>query len=1320
MLNFEVLEFLVETYWSKDYIVEQDGKRKLAKFVKEGLITRPEEAVLKSELAKNIQGIIVPESFVFEKSTILIYDIDNIKYYSKFDEEMKKLVSLFLLNVVRNILHIPKLYVPVLGFMDIVKVGTDILLFLPFVQDYKKLIDLNVQEKEIQYFIAPEVIQNSLVIDSSTIYVFGKVIETVTEDKTIKELSFEMTKEEPSLRKIKEDIPYFTISRKKRTLALKRIVRDEESEILKFIEDESADGNFLGVVGSQRIGKTTIIENIENTLREKGIPFLHAMSGSDIIAQTLQLVSDIIPSELLNELSKCIEKTCKIDTISIAVVQALENLNKVVIFVDDYHEVHETLKSFLKKISDLSKSKKIKIIAFSVEDFEEFEKRIYISPFTVEQVKNLLEVSFNTVHEINILSNWLTIVSNGLPGVVVEYLRYLYENDVLYFKGNELMYDLDKLAEIEMKDVFEKKIESLSNEERYIAILGQKFTKDEIKMLSDKIGKEIDISKLVSEGIIYKEYDKYRFTLRQYWELLYNSISLQKRIEFHKFFAEKSNDIFKKAWHLEMVGNKISAATVYLKYIGELLNYYASPSLVKSVIRKVKEIIGNRISYALIKFEVELLTRTEEMKELESLSIPERKLYSYHLAKMFFFSYNEKRTYEILKKFPNAYGKIGELRKKLLFLRAEYEITKKRGDYFQKVTAIISELKEDNPIHADILTDAYFFAARVLSDNPQKALQFLKKAEAIALNYNFAHKLPSIYNNMAIESSNMHISMAYLKRSVEVANDIGLPAKGYLAQLNILYHQLYAGKINDFINGISSIKPRIELLGLTHEIVYANSLEAYYHAYNFEIEEALEHISEIEKLTNETYDAEKIFFNFLVRNFESVKKLISEIEISKLDEENLNVLEIIKKFESNEFGIMWEKYINRGGKVFREEICAVFGDKLAKLCPELFRKELEYLENKFTLDGSLLSLAMVYEGYGHYYKETGKIYKANVYYSKAITIYKDIGLIKAANSLSKMYDIFASTESLKEIEDTRALSLDVLTSLKVVDPKTDPQVLMDYFISKVLSVFPVKNVYFKIYDRVLDKTFESGIGDFKKYDMDYISVSPLEIYLSDNFDPKSRYEIYASNQDVSFSEDLKQKLISKMEIIEYGFVAVFKSFLTRMRSYVDPLTKLFTRYYFADLLSQYFENAVNQKDSLAIVMCDIDNFKRINDTYGHLTGDEVLKTIAKILRDNVRATDIVGRFGGEEFIMAFPSTDSDKIVLILERLRRLVKDIQEFPFKLTLSFGVVNYPHNTENIIIKSPEDLIRLADTALYHAKNTGKDKIVVYSEGMTGGLHA
>lgn len=250
----------------------------------------------------------------------------------------------------------------------------------------------------------------------------------------------------------------------------------------------------------------------------------------------------------------------------------------------------------------------------------------------------------------------------------------------------------------------------------------------------------------------------------------------------------------------------------------------------------------------------------------------------------------------------------------------------------------------------------------------------------------------------------------------------------------------------------------------------------------------------------------------------------------------------------------------------------------------------------------------------------------------------------------------------------------------------------------------MKNVYFKIHDKVLDKDFESGLGDFKRFEKDHLTLSPLELYLTDNFDQNSTYEIYASNPNLSLSESSKESIMSKLEIVEYGFVAVFKGVLTRMRSFIDPLTKLFTRYYFSELLSQYFESAVNQKDSLSIVMCDIDNFKKINDTYGHLTGDKVLKTIAKLLRDNIRSTDVVGRFGGEEFIIAFPSTDVEEVTIILERLRRHIKDLSEFPFKITLSFGVVNYPENTQDLLIQSPQDLIRLADTALYHAKNTEK----------------
>ncbi|MEN3043384.1 MAG: diguanylate cyclase [Fervidobacterium sp.] len=1318
--KLEIIEFVRETYWSKDYIAELDGRRKIVKFVKENLILRPDEVVMKSELARNVYGLLLPERFIFENVPILIYDVNNILFYDKFAAQQKEVIVSFLLSLLKNILHVPKLFLPILGFDDIVQVDNEILIFLPFVQNYGKLSALQDKDKE-NFFIAPEILHEQNLTDSSTLYVFGKLLDIISEDEVVKAIAKQLSAQDPKERKFKEDIPFSSILKNKKTLALKRIVREEEKAIIKFITSKDTDKKFLGVIGTQRIGKTTIVENIENVLREIGTPFLHAMSGSDVIIQTLQLVSDKISKELLEELTECIEKTCKIDTVSMALVQALSVLSNVVILVDDYHEVPEALRALLRKMATMIKGSNIKIIAFSVENFEEFEDKINLTPFSVEQTKELLETSFSKVWEADILSQWLTNVSVGLPGLIVEYIKYLYENDVIYFSKGELRYDIDKLEQLQFTNIFSEKLNKFIDQvEQYVSVLGQKFNNSELKELEAELKKKIDVNQLISDGVVYKEYDKYRFTLRQYWEFLYNSIPSETRNEIHRELSKKVNDTFKKAWHLEMIGEKISAATVYLKYIKELLEYYASPSLVKSVIRKVKEIIGNRTSYALVKFEVELLTRTEEITELITLKIPENRLFSYYIAKKYFSSYKEQEAMEILSKYPKAYGSIGEIKRKLLYLMAEFEVGKRRKEYVNRTFALIANLREDNPIHASILVDAYIFISRVLSDNPHRAFYYLKKAEKIALDFNLAHKLPIIYNNMSTESSNTNISMTFLQRAVDVANDIGLPARGYMAKLNMLYHALYAGKIKDFVTGIANVRPKIELLGLANELEYSHVLEAYYHAYNFEYEEALVHIGESEKISGKANELERMFISAIVRKFDSFNTYLSKIDISNLSDDSRAVVEILENLNSEELWLKWEKYINSGGRIFREEICAIAGDKLSRLKPELFRKELEYLENKFVLDGSLLSLAMVYEGYGHYYKEVGKFYKANIYYQKAITLYKDIGMLNASRILSQTYNVSTVDLEPGELEDTKNLSIDILTSLKVIDPKTDPQILLDYFVSKVLTVFPVKNVYFKIHDEVLDRDFESGWGEFRSFEKDYLTLSPLEIYLKDNFDQKSKYEIYASNQTLSLPESFKNNIMSKLEIIEYGFVAVFKGVLTRMRSYIDPLTKLFTRYYFSELLAQHFENAVNQKDSLSIVMCDIDNFKKINDTYGHLTGDKVLKVIAKLLRENIRSTDIVGRFGGEEFIISFPSTDVDETKSILERLRRHIRDLTEFPFKITLSFGVVNYPENTDGVIIQFPEDLIRLADTALYHAKNTGKDKIVVYSEGMTGGLHA
>jgi len=108
-------------------------------------------------------------------------------------------------------------------------------------------------------------------------------------------------------------------------------------------------------------------------------------------------VSDKISKDLLDELMYCIEHVCKIDTISISIVEALSSIERIVIFVDDYQEAPEGLRVLLKRISELDKSGKIIVLCFSIEEFEEFSRKIYIEPFTIDLTK---EIVLNSIGEV--------------------------------------------------------------------------------------------------------------------------------------------------------------------------------------------------------------------------------------------------------------------------------------------------------------------------------------------------------------------------------------------------------------------------------------------------------------------------------------------------------------------------------------------------------------------------------------------------------------------------------------------------------------------------------------------------------------------------------------------------------------------------------------------------------------------------------------------------------------------------------------------------------------------------------------------------------
>jgi diguanylate cyclase (GGDEF)-like protein/PAS domain S-box-containing protein len=158
----------------------------------------------------------------------------------------------------------------------------------------------------------------------------------------------------------------------------------------------------------------------------------------------------------------------------------------------------------------------------------------------------------------------------------------------------------------------------------------------------------------------------------------------------------------------------------------------------------------------------------------------------------------------------------------------------------------------------------------------------------------------------------------------------------------------------------------------------------------------------------------------------------------------------------------------------------------------------------------------------------------------------------------------------------------------------------------------------------------------------------------------------------------------------------------------DPLTGLYNRRYLDETMGRELIRATRYGRPVGIVMCDIDHFKVINDVHGHLVGDEVLRVFAELLGKNARGSDIVCRYGGEEFLLFFPDMPP---VIAYQRAEQLRTAFAEkritsgaVVVQVTASFGVAAFPENG-----KTNDELIRAADEAMYEAKKAGRDRVIV-----------
>lgn len=245
----------------------------------------------------------------------------------------------------------------------------------------------------------------------------------------------------------------------------------------------------------------------------------------------------------------------------------------------------------------------------------------------------------------------------------------------------------------------------------------------------------------------------------------------------------------------------------------------------------------------------------------------------------------------------------------------------------------------------------------------------------------------------------------------------------------------------------------------------------------------------------------------------------------------------------------------------------------------------------------------------------------------------------------------------------------------------------------------------KIYD-LLDKlSKKSGyiISDNRK-----IGVFPLInnghligcIAAHSTIDELSPKEIEYINQLTKQSSATIERANSYAEVLQHATL--------------DALTGLNNRHQFEIRLKQEYASSKRQNKPLCAMMLDIDFFKSINDTYGHATGDKVLKTVANVIKDKLREYDIPSRYGGEEFCILLPQTNIEEASIVAERLRSAVetkaietfieKDDSNKNISVTISIGLSQLKETD------MAEDLYKRADKALYEAKETGRNKVVVY----------
>ncbi|AEH51016.1 diguanylate cyclase [Pseudothermotoga thermarum] len=1355
----KILQFLRETYNGSEYLVEDKSMLKVMKVLKPEAIggSKAKLANFISMISKvKHPGLLIPESFDLRDKPVIYLPYFKAKPVDQANLQSKDF-AIFVLSLLREFLH-RSIAIPVLSLDDFI-----------FSESFYMIPPIWFNSKELpkgeKIVVAPEFEKYGTASIFSTAYTFGKLAQKFAKEAELKEFFNDFVYEDPTNRKTHLSLlpQIFSETIEKKVIKVKPVFmkRNEADQILQQILNAKSGLQTILVYGPQRSGKTTLLDYVSTEVRKFNIPVIWVENFDTLFLATLQLLSSEDYESLDQIDRKVIEeflagKRLSVDQISLTLGRILNKISKSVIVIDDVQEMGVSLRSLIEQLNSFNfKTSHILLLASTQMPIPvKYDYFIQLEPFDIHKTQLFLSSMLDVPGEqIETLSNWVYTISQGLPGKIVQVVDIAIKIGALKYENEQLQFDPSAILAHDFSEIVELKLDL----EKYkkdgsnlIALCGEKFTVEDLEALftsmeDQGIKVKPTLSSLLTDGIVYWENNGYRFTLKEIWEKLYQSIDEKTRERNHLILSQKFVDPAKKAWHMLMIGRKAAAACLFLLAARKKLNSYGELSDALNYLKEAEKIFPARQSYALISLKLKALLIKGEPNLLESFALMlegnQKYLFEQYVALVAANKINLAR--EIEEKNPHIfeastdYSKLRKLYWKVRRILASGEEVSK--ELMKELDILIGRLKM-NKVHLKLKIQTLLLIAEIRREShPLQVMEMLNSIRKISEENNFLDILPRILFSIASIMTTSFEAISLYEKVIEIGHKIGSTELIQTALSNLVWVSLYHGEVEKMFANLQRLRQLAHLTGMLNVEAYSYFVEGNYHSYNHEVENALEDFSreiEIEKyLGIEQRGLRGLVAAYAISGYiEEAVRLIKE-NIDNPAMKNPAFVRFRNLFLANddqEFYKAWKEFLYKGDPYWKEETCQIFGPRLIKVDREGFTRFLEQLEQDNIRYGSYLSLAQVYEGAALAYQSIGEIPLAINYAERAISIYKSRGFENAAKWLENklkfappIHQVLSIVESARQkaneevsnlLSDAKNLIGQIieyqnfaeyaLDTLKIVSAQDQLSTTMEFLASRLMSLLPISSVALvlrnpkgKIVEKISINLSEVPLKP-------KFSYTPLEVCNVVSVYENYSLVLYVANKalyldETIFTEFLRM-LIRMQEIIAH----VVKNILIYQESITDPLTGLYNRRYFAMKLKEEYERVNRYGGNFCVIVTDIDDFKKINDKYGHDVGDEVLRFISSVLRSSTRSTDVLSRYGGEEFVLILLNTTKNDGVKVAEKILKSIIDTNPFEFKLTLSFGVSGYPEDPA----KRPEDLIVFADKAMYISKERGKACVTAY----------